>query len=134
MGTAATPGGAIATGVGKVTISPGTQAAAASARWVAGVNAAQTKWATRVGAVTLNEWQTAMTTKGLSRVGPGAQAAAGAGGKFQAFMTALLTFEQNAIGTLNGTYPKDGTLATGINRATWWINHMATFRTTNPNF
>lgn len=64
-------------GVERVTQSPGQAAAAKADKYAANVQAAITsgKWKRRVGAVTLEQWRTAMTTKGVQRVSSGVAAA-----------------------------------------------------------
>jgi len=67
----------ITDGVNAVTQAPGVAAAAQQQAMLAKLTAAvqSGKWAARVSAVGLNDWKTAMTTKGIQRVASGAQAA-----------------------------------------------------------
>lgn len=80
---------AITQGVQRVTKSPGAAAAANKQGWVNGVNAAADKWARRVGAVSLSDWQDAMINVGVPRVAQGAQAKQG---KFESFMSDFLPY------------------------------------------
>lgn len=67
----------ITSGVNRVTVAPGQQAAAASDRMLAGVTASVTSgaWGARVSAVTLPQWQQAMLQKGIPRLQTGISAA-----------------------------------------------------------
>lgn len=62
-------------GAEAVTQSPGVAAAAKRQEWLAKVQASQEKWARNSAKVTTEGWRQAYIEKGLSRVGPGAQAA-----------------------------------------------------------
>lgn len=63
----------ITQGVNRVTTAPGQQAAAAADRMLAGITQSVTSgaWAARTGAVTLPQWQSAMTSKGIPRIPQG---------------------------------------------------------------
>lgn len=63
----------IAAGVARVTTSPGASAAAAAPRWQAKMADPNTqkKWVAQVGAVSTQQWQTAMTQKGIPRLSQG---------------------------------------------------------------
>ena len=114
-------GTAYSAGVNAVTVAPGAKAAAAVNNYTAGVANNAQKWAQNVNAVTLNEWQTAATTKGAPRLASGAQAAQP---KFTTFMTALLQFEANAINQL----PPRGPKGTNDQRMLQWSQIMQTFK------
>lgn len=73
----------ISAGIDRVTVAPGAKAAAKKDKWLANVQASQDKWATRVGAVSLESWKNAAKTIGVQRVASGAQAKKG---KFGAFI------------------------------------------------
>lgn len=101
----AAAGPAYTDGVNRVTVSPGQLAAANKAGYVAGVNASQDLWASRVN-VPIGDWKNAATTKGAARLASGAAAAqpkyAAAAGKLYSFYQSQLaslpprgTFEQN---------------------------------------
>lgn len=62
----------VVAGVDRVTQAPGQKAAAQKAVWAANVQAAQDKWAARVGSVPLEEWK-ARTKEGAARIASGVQ-------------------------------------------------------------
>lgn len=108
-------------GVQSVTTAPGQAAARQKAVWAQNVAAAQDKWAARTAAVSLGEWQQAMTSKGVPRVASGAQAAQP---KFEQFMVQLLPHINATVSGL----PARGTLDQNINRMTQFVRGMATFQ------
>jgi hypothetical protein len=108
-------------GVQAVTVPPGQKAAANVQNYIAGVQNKAQEWATNVAAVSLNEWQTQATQKGAPRLGSGATAAQP---KFQTFMTALLQFEANALGTL----PPRGPKGSNDQRMIAWSHAMQSFK------
>lgn len=108
-------------GIQAVTVAPGQAAARQKTAYVQGVTANQDKWATNVGNVTREQWQTAAIEKGLPRIASGAQAAQG---KFQTFMTRLLPYIDSGLGSL----PARGGLDANINRSVAWIRYMAQFK------
>lgn len=73
----------ITAGIDRVTVAPGQQAAAKKDKWLQNVQAAQDKWASRVGAVSLEAWKNAAKTIGVQRIATGANAKKG---KFGAFI------------------------------------------------
>lgn len=81
-------------GVMSVTVSPGQKAAQAADKWLQKTTQARDKFARRVGAVTLDQWQTAMNNYGISRVGTGATQKVQ---KFQDFMTDFLPYLQRGV-------------------------------------
>jgi hypothetical protein len=107
-------------GVNAVTTAPGMAAAKQKAVYLANVQANADKWARNVGAVTLQDWQNAFTTKAIPRIASGATAAQP---KMEAFMTKLLPFQANALQTL----PPRGTYEQNKNRATQWMDKMHAF-------
>lgn len=107
-------------GVQSVTTAPGMAAARQKAVYAANVQAATDKWAARVGAVSLAEWQQATVDKGVNRIAAGAQAAQP---KMQAFMSQLLPHIASQVASL----PPRGNLEQNIGRATQFIRGMATF-------
>lgn len=111
----------ITEGVQAVTVAPGVSAARQKGAYVQGVNASQDKWAARVAAVPLSEWQQAMTGKGAQRIGTGATAATG---KFATFMGKLLPY----IDSQRGALPPRGDLGANIARMTQFVQGMAKFR------
>jgi hypothetical protein len=109
-------GTAMQQGVMAVNQAPGPKAAAAAQLWISRLQQSQTKWANRVGAVTLGEWQTAMTTLGIPRAQQGVQEKQN---KYLTFITQYMQFLQGALPSIQAM-PK-GTLAQGIARSTAMI-------------
>lgn len=112
---------AITDGVNAVTVAPGAAAARNKAAWVQNTPAAADKWATNTAKVTKEEWQSAMTTKGIPRIGPGAQASQP---KMQAFLQTFLPFVDNVVAGL----PPRGNLEQNIARSAAFARKVATFR------
>lgn len=112
----------ISAGVDRVTEAPGAKAAQVADVWIAKVTASRAKWIRNTSAVSLSQWQTAMKTKGVPRVGPGAQAAIP---KMTQFMTQWLPFVENAAKTVRNM--PHATLEDGIARATAQIRANAQF-------
>ncbi len=111
----------ITRGVQSVTTSPGTAAARQKAAYLANVQAAGDKWASRVSAVSTAEWQQAVQTKGIPRIAGGAQAAQP---KFEQFMAQLIPFVESAKGSLQAR----GGLEQNIARMTAFTRAMAGFK------
>jgi hypothetical protein len=105
-------GTAMQQGVQAVNQAPGAKAAAAAQLWISRLQQSQTKWANRVGAVTLAEWQNAMITLGIPRAQQGVQEKQN---KYLTFITAYMQFLQGALPAIQAM-PK-GTLAQGIARS-----------------
>lgn len=99
-------------GVQAVTVAPGQKAAAAQALWLARLQASQTKWANRVGAVTLAEWQQSMINLGIPRAIQGAQEKQS---RYTAFIQEYASFLQSQVPAIQAM-PK-GNLQAGIARA-----------------
>lgn len=102
---------------------PGQAAAAASAKWLAKVSAAQQKFATNVGRVSLQDWQNSYINIGIPRVSQGAQAKQG---KVTAFMDQFLPYLQTGLQTIDQM--PSTTLEDGIARATAMIRYNAKFK------
>ena len=113
-------GPSITAGVQAVQQAPGAAAARQKAVWAQNVVNSQNKWAQRVAAVTLSEWQDAMLNKGAPRIGQGATAAVP---KMTAFMTRLLPYVENARNSL----PARGDLNANIARMVAFTQKMAQF-------
>lgn len=111
----------ITRGVQGVTTAPGQAAARQKSAWVQNTSAAADKWAARTQAVSLGDWQQAMTTKGIDRIGQGATAAQG---DFAQFMGQLLPH----IDSVRATLPARGNLDANIGRATAFMRGMAKFQ------
>lgn len=107
---------AMTQGVQAVQTAPGQKAAAAAQLWITRLQQAQNKWATRVAAVTLAEWQQAMVNLGIPRAQQGAQQKQS---NYTNFITQYMAFLQTAVPTVQAM-PK-GSLAQGIARATAMI-------------
>lgn len=111
----------ITDGVNAVTTAPGQAAARQKGVWQQNTTAAADKWAARVASVPLGDWQQAMTSKGVQRIGAGAQAAQP---KFATFMGQLLPH----IAQVKGTLPPRGNLDQNIARMTTFVQGMAKFQ------
>lgn len=90
-------GPAYEAGINGVTVAPGASAAAASAKYLAGVQANVTKFERNSLAVDLGTWKQAAIEKGSARLGTGAAAAKG---KVLAFETAFFTYLKNGQSTI----------------------------------
>jgi hypothetical protein len=113
---------AITDGVNAVTQAPGAKAAAQADVWLAKLQASRDKWVRNVSAVTLQQWQTAMTTKGVQRIATGAQAAVP---KMTAFMSQWLPYEAAGVQSL-ASQPR-GTIDQNIQRAITMMRYNAQF-------
>lgn len=113
----------ITDGVNRVTVAPGQKAAAQADLWIRKVTDSKDKWKRRVGAVTLPEWQQAMTQKGIPRI---AQGAAANQGKMTSFMTEFLPHLDRGVAIVD-SMPK-GSIEDSINRAATMIRHNADFK------
>lgn len=111
---------AMTNGVNAVTVAPGQLAAAQSALWLQRLQASQTKWATRVAAVSLADWKSAMINLGISRAIAGAQAKQS---RYTNFITQYAAFLTSYLPTIQAM-PK-GTLANGIARSNAMITASA---------
>lgn len=111
----------ITNGVNRVTVAPGQAAAAAQDRMLSGITNAVTsgKWAARVSAVSLQQWQSAMISKGIPRIPTGVAAAKT--NKTQAITTLLANVDASVAAVQS--LPKGG-LAQGIARAAAFMTSM----------
>jgi len=112
----------IRSGVERVTVAPGKQAAAKADKWHASISSAQTKakWARRIGEVPLEEWQRAMIQKGVNRIATGVDEAQP---KMQVYGEKLIAHQNALLVQLDDM--ADLTLEDSIARATAWIRGMA---------
>jgi len=112
-------------GVEAVTVSPMEQAAANEAKYLNGVQEAVSsgKWRRGLLGVSLAEWKTAMLTKGLQRLGLGADAAQP---KVQAFYEELFPFQDRVVANINAM--PDVTFEDSVNRVTAYMREMREFR------
>lgn len=115
----------ITDGVNGVQTAPGAKAAAAKALWLQRVQAAQNKWATNVGAVSLQSWQQSMITVGIPRIATGAAAKVG---KVESFMGQFLPYLDAGVAKVKAM-PK-GDINASIARATAMISYNANFKRT----
>ena len=113
-------------GVENVTEAPGAKAAAQSAKWQAAMSSAETlaKWKKNVAAVTVDEWKESMLNKGVNRIPAGIDAALGK----------MVAYYEKAIPHINRGQEKlstmpNLTLEDSVNRAAYWIRHMAEMQT-----
>lgn len=113
-------GAKITEGVASVTTAPGQMAARQKAVYAQNVAASVDKWAANVGKVTLGDWQSAMTNKGIARIATGASAAQD---KFAGFITKLLPH----IAAGKASLPPRGTFEQNVQRSVAWIQHMHKF-------
>ena len=109
-------------GVAAVTVSPGQKAAAAADKWLQKTTAARDKFARRVGAVSLDQWQTAMNNYGISRVGTGATQKSD---KFESFMTDFLPYLKTGVAKVEAM-PKN-TLSDSGARMLAMMEHNAAY-------
>jgi hypothetical protein len=93
----------ITDGVNAVKVAPGQAAAKQKAVWLQNLQASADRWASHVAAVSLTDWQAAMTSKGVTRIGSGATAAIP---KMTNFLGRFLPFVDNAKASLppRGSY------------------------------
>lgn len=115
----------IKAGVNAVTVAPTQKAAARLDAYLAGVQRAVSsgKMADSLNRVTLQDWQRAMTDKGVNRVAGGAAAAKP---KFQNFMAEFLPFLDAGKRQLE-SMPRGG-LEENIQRAVAMMRYTATFK------
>lgn len=115
----------ITNGVNRVTQSPGASAAAKFNKWVAAMTnpAIQQKWKNNVGAVSLADWQSAMTNIGIPRIASGAQAKQG---KYQAFAAQFFPFLDAGIAQIERM--DDTTFEARLQRATAMMTYTHGFK------
>jgi len=112
----------ITAGVNDVTVAPGQLAAKQVNTWLAKIQASAGKWAKNVGAVSLQDWQSAMLNVGIPRIAQGAQAKQS---KYQAFAQSF--FPYLAQGQAKVKAMPKVTLQDGINRAIAQIQWNANY-------
>lgn len=113
----------IQAGVSRVTVAPGQKAAAQADKWLQRVTASKDKWRSRVGAVSLQDWQSAMVNVGIPRVAQGAQAKQS---KFTAFATQFFPYLEQGVARVQSM--PSTTLEQNIQRAVAMIQHNAQFK------
>jgi hypothetical protein len=111
----------ITEGVNAVTQAPGPKAAAQVNVWLARIQQSATKWAQRVGSVSLGDWQAAMVA-GIPKIAAGAQAKQA---KYLAFATKF--YPHLAQGVNQVKQMQKGTLADAKARASFMIDWNASY-------
>lgn len=116
---------AIEAGVNAVQTAPTQLAKAKKAKMLANLTKAvqDGTWERGLDRVTLADWRTAMISKGIPRVGQGAQAAQG---NFAEFMADMLPY-QETLATQVKAMP-DVTLDDNLNRMVAWARGMAKYQ------
>lgn len=99
-----------AAGIEGVQVAPGQLAAAAQARYLAGVQQSAQKWAANSAAVTLAQWKQQSINKGQSRLATGAQTGMA---KYQAKIGPVLDTIKSVVNSL----PPRGTVEQNIQRS-----------------
>lgn len=110
-------------GVQAVSEAPGVKAARNAQGYINGVQANVQKWQRKVAAVSLGDWVTAMTQKGVPRVAQGAQAAQP---KFAAALGPLFQYMQSGLGQIDNM-PNDSPAARDA-RMLSWANYMRNYQ------
>lgn len=112
-------------GISRVDQSPTEKAAAKQDKMLQNVTAAvqSGKWAAGLRRVTLSDWKSAATNKGIPRI---SQGVTGAQPKVTEFATQLLSFQDSLQGKIQSM--PDLTLEDSINRMNTWVRGMATFK------
>lgn len=110
-------------GVLNVSEAPGKAAARSKDLWLQRISASADKWARRVSAVSLQDWQDSMINKGIARIASGTQAAIP---KMSAFMAEFLPYVDQGVNQVKAM-PK-GNVEAGIARAAAMIRHNAQFQ------
>lgn len=103
-------GPAWSAGIESVTVAPGQLAAAASDRYLMGVQQNVQKFSARVAGVSLAQWKAASTAKGPARLAQGATVGLP---KYQAQITRVLQTAQSIVASL----PPRGTVEQNIQRS-----------------
>jgi len=110
-------------GAMRVQTAPGQAAAAAADKWLAKVTAAKAKFASRVGSVSLQDWQQAYINVGIPRVAQGAQAKQA---KFTAFLDQFLPYLASGLQQIDKM--PSTTVEDGVARASAMIRWNAKFK------
>ena len=109
FGNAAT---AMTDGVNSVQTAPGVLAAAQASLWLQRLQQSQQKWVNRVGAVSLQDWKSAMITLGIPRAQQGATQKQA---RYTAFIQEYTAFLSGAVAQVR-SMPKGG-LSQGLARS-----------------
>jgi hypothetical protein len=112
----------ITRGIDRVQQAPGAKAAAKADKWLSGVQQSKDKFARNVGAVTLNDWQTA-TKDAVGRVAEGATRKQG---KFAERIAPVFTHMAGVLNAVDNM--PDTTLDQRINKSAEFQRRMAGYR------
>ncbi len=115
-------GDSIRAGVNAVATAPGQTAATHKDQYLAGVQRSVDKWATRVAAVSLQQWKDDMLTKGLPRIATGANSGKR---KYGAFLNLFFQYLQGLDSILNQN-PR-GSLEQNIARMVATVRFLSEF-------
>jgi len=112
-------------GVSRVTEAPGEKAAAKEQKFRQNLLASidNGKWARRVKSVSLGEWQSLMSEKGIPRIAAGVDASAD---KIEDFFSQLFAHQEGLERKVSGM--SDLTLEDSIARMTTWVRGMSDFQ------
>ena len=112
-------------GIERVTTAPGKLAALKADKMKAKIveSIDSGRWAKKVGAVSLSDWQTKAISKGIPRIASGIDAAKD---KVEAFASRLLPAVDAAVAKVKNM--PDLTLEDSINRASAYMREMAKFK------
>ena len=115
----------IQNGVNAVQTSPTQLAAAQEQAYLSGVQqaVASGKWRTKLQAVSLQDWKSAMINKGIPHIATGAVQGMP---KMQQAMNTLLPFIYDTRDSINASHPR-GSLQQNISRMTAFVNAMAQY-------
>jgi hypothetical protein len=114
----------MAKGINAVTEAPTVKAAAKQDKMIAHLQAKvqDGTWAARLRSVSLDDWKTAITEKGLPRVSGGVDRAQG---KVANFATQLLGYQERGLADISKM--PDVTLEDSLARMEKWIRYMSKF-------
>jgi predicted GTPase len=113
----------ITEGVNAVTVSPGASAAKQVNKWLARIQESAGKWQRNVGAVTLEDWRTAMISRGIPNIATGVQAKSA---HYTAFATKFYGYLSAGKAKIDAM-PTD-TLQQAIAKATAQIQYNAAYK------
>lgn len=105
-------------GVDAVTVAPGVAAANSVQLWLQRIQQSADKWKKNVGAVSLQDWQSAMSNYGIARIAQGAQAKQG---KYTKFAEGFFPYLQQGMDKVKAM-PK-GDINASIARSNAMIMH-----------
>jgi hypothetical protein len=112
----------VKTGISRVTVSPGQQAAAKFNKWQTNTIASASKWRQRVGSVQLSDWQQA-ATQGADRIATGASQKKG---KYESFASQFYPYLDAGVSKVKAM--DDTTPEARIQRAVAMMRYNAQFK------